>query len=58
VGLGNGRIIASGGVSSLADVLAVQAAGCAGVIIGRAIYEGRVDLAEVLRALGTNPPHP
>ena len=29
VALGRGRIIASGGVSSLDDVLAVQAAGCA-----------------------------
>ena len=56
VALDRGRIIASGGVSSLADVLAVQAAGCGGAIVGRAIYEGRVDLAELLRALGTNPP--
>ncbi len=58
VGLGRGRIIASGGVSSLADVLAVQAAGCSGAIVGRAIYEGRVDLAELVMALGTNPPRP
>lgn len=58
VALGRGRIIASGGVSSLADVLAVQAAGCGGAIVGRAIYEGRMDLEEVLRALGANPPSP
>jgi phosphoribosylformimino-5-aminoimidazole carboxamide ribotide isomerase len=58
VALDRGRVIASGGVSSLDDVLAVQAAGCGGAIIGRALYEGRVDLAELVRALGTNPPRP
>ena len=55
VALGQGRIIASGGVSSLADVLAVQAAGCGGAIVGRAIYEGRVDVGELIRALGDTP---
>ena len=53
VALGRGRIIASGGVSSLADVLAVEAADCSGTIIGRAIYEGRVDLAQLTVALGS-----
>jgi phosphoribosylformimino-5-aminoimidazole carboxamide ribonucleotide (ProFAR) isomerase len=48
---GLGRIIASGGVSSVDDVLAVQAAGCAGAIIGRAIYEGRVDLGHLVNTL-------
>ncbi|HEY3335718.1 MAG TPA: 1-(5-phosphoribosyl)-5-[(5-phosphoribosylamino)methylideneamino] imidazole-4-carboxamide isomerase [Candidatus Limnocylindrales bacterium] len=51
VGLGRGRIIASGGISSIEDVLAVQAAGCAGAIVGKAIYEGRVDLARLLDTL-------
>jgi phosphoribosylformimino-5-aminoimidazole carboxamide ribotide isomerase len=51
VRLGRGRIIASGGIASLEDVLAVQAAGCAGVIIGRAIYEGHMDIREVVQAL-------
>lgn len=55
VALDQGRIIASGGVSSLDDVLAVQAAGCAGAIIGRAIYEKRVDLGDLIRALGDAP---
>jgi phosphoribosylformimino-5-aminoimidazole carboxamide ribotide isomerase len=55
VALGQGRIIASGGVSSLGDVLAVQAAGCGGAIIGRALYEGRVDLDELVRAIGDLP---
>ena len=52
VALGQGRIIASGGVSSLADVLAVQAAGCSGAIVGRAIYEGQVEIAEMVRSRG------
>ncbi|MCJ7711487.1 MAG: 1-(5-phosphoribosyl)-5-[(5-phosphoribosylamino)methylideneamino] imidazole-4-carboxamide isomerase [Chloroflexi bacterium] len=56
VTLDRGRIIASGGVSSLADVLAARAAGCAGAIVGRALYEGRVDLGELVRALGVTPP--
>ena len=47
-------VIASGGVSSLADVEAFlphQADGIAGVISGRAIYDGRIDLAAALKRL-------
>ena len=51
VGLDRGRIIASGGVASIEDVLAVQAAGCGGAIIGKAIYEGRIDLGALLAAV-------
>jgi phosphoribosylformimino-5-aminoimidazole carboxamide ribotide isomerase len=57
VALGRGRIIASGGLASIDDVIAVQAAGCAGAIIGRALYEGRVDLAAILEAID-GPRHP
>ena len=39
---------ASGGVSSLDDVKALKAAGLGGVIIGRALFEGQVDLAQAL----------
>ena len=49
--LGRGRIIASGGVSSIDDVIAVQAAGCAGAIVGRALYEGRIDLRALVGEL-------
>lgn len=42
-------VIASGGVASLDDVRRCRDAGCAGVIIGRAYYEGRLDLAEAVR---------
>lgn len=38
-------VIASGGVASLADVGGCKEIGCAGVIIGKAWYEGRIDLA-------------
>ena len=41
------HFIASGGVSSLDDVFALQDIGCKGVIIGKAIYEGRVQLADL-----------
>ncbi|MDA0787132.1 MAG: 1-(5-phosphoribosyl)-5-[(5-phosphoribosylamino)methylideneamino]imidazole-4-carboxamide isomerase [Proteobacteria bacterium] len=47
-------VIASGGVSSLADVevfLPYAADGIAGVISGRAIYDGRIDLAAALARL-------
>ncbi len=51
VALGRGRIIASGGVSSIDDVIAVEAAGCSGAIVGRALYEGRIDLAALVAEL-------
>lgn len=45
-------VIASGGVSSVADLQALAAApGIAGAIVGRALYDGRIDLADALRAL-------
>lgn len=42
------RVIASGGVSNQADVHQVRAANLAGVIIGRALYEGQIYLKQVL----------
>ncbi len=42
------KVIASGGVAGAEDVRRVQAAGLAGVIIGRALYEGQVVLREVV----------
>lgn len=38
-------VIASGGISSIKDVKRCKEIGCGGVIIGRAYYEGRIDLA-------------
>ncbi len=42
-------VIASGGVHTMEDVLAARDANLAGVIIGRALYEGTIDLKETLR---------
>jgi phosphoribosylformimino-5-aminoimidazole carboxamide ribotide isomerase len=52
VALGKGRIIASGGVASIEDVIATRSAGCAGAIVGRALYEGRIDLRALIARLG------
>lgn len=43
----NVKLIASGGVSSIDDLLAVKRIGCEGAIIGKAIYEGRIKLSEL-----------
>ena len=45
-----GPVIASGGVGSVDDIRACAAAGAAGVVVGKALYEGRVNLAEALQA--------
>jgi phosphoribosylformimino-5-aminoimidazole carboxamide ribotide isomerase len=48
-------LIASGGVGCLDDLLALLALeplGVTGVIVGRALYDGRVSLAEALQAIG------
>ena len=42
------NVIASGGVHTLNDVVAAREAKLAGVIIGRALYEGTIDLKEAL----------
>ena len=41
-------VIASGGVSSLDDLAALRDAGAAGVIVGKALYEGRFTLQDAL----------
>lgn len=50
--LSDGRfaVIASGGVGTLSDIAAVARMGCEGVIVGRALYEGRFGLGEALAA--------
>jgi phosphoribosylformimino-5-aminoimidazole carboxamide ribotide isomerase len=40
-------IIASGGVSSMSDVEALEEAGVPAVIVGKAIYEGKIRLEEI-----------
>lgn len=41
------KLIASGGVAEMNDVHALQDIGCYGVIIGKAIYEGRISLEQL-----------
>lgn len=48
-------IIASGGVAGMADIealLAAKGSGIAGVICGRAIYDGRLNIVDAMRAAG------
>jgi len=50
-------IIASGGVSSMADLRALKATGViSGAISGRALYDGAIDLAEALTMLDNKSP--
>ncbi|MBE9221286.1 1-(5-phosphoribosyl)-5-[(5-phosphoribosylamino)methylideneamino]imidazole-4-carboxamide isomerase [Cyanobacterium stanieri LEGE 03274] len=58
-------IIASGGISSLSDILSLlslEPVGVKSVIVGKAIYTGKVDLTEAIKAVGDGrlqdiPPH-
>jgi phosphoribosylformimino-5-aminoimidazole carboxamide ribotide isomerase len=43
-------VIASGGISTVEDIRAVAALGVDGAIIGRALYDGRIDLGEAIAA--------
>jgi phosphoribosylformimino-5-aminoimidazole carboxamide ribotide isomerase len=43
------HLIASGGVSSIDDIKALDAAGIPAVVFGKAIYEGKIDLHELIR---------
>ncbi len=52
VGDGRFAVIASGGVGTLGDLSAVAALGCEGVIVGRALYEGRFTLVEAFATAG------
>ncbi|MCR5157787.1 MAG: 1-(5-phosphoribosyl)-5-[(5-phosphoribosylamino)methylideneamino]imidazole-4-carboxamide isomerase [Prevotella sp.] len=44
------HLIASGGVSSIGDIEALDAAGIPAVVFGKAIYEGRIDLAALINS--------
>ena len=41
------HLIASGGVSSIDDIKALEAAGIPAVVFGKAIYEGKIDLKDL-----------
>jgi phosphoribosylformimino-5-aminoimidazole carboxamide ribotide isomerase len=44
-------VFASGGIRSIADLEAVRDIGCGGAIVGRAIYDGTLDLGTAIAAL-------
>lgn len=50
VARGRGSIVASAGIATVEDIAAVRAIGCGGAIIGRALYDGRLALADALAA--------
>ncbi|MDR1581844.1 MAG: 1-(5-phosphoribosyl)-5-[(5-phosphoribosylamino)methylideneamino]imidazole-4-carboxamide isomerase [Prevotellaceae bacterium] len=41
------NLIASGGVSCIDDIIALQNIGCEGVIIGKALYEGQIEIEDL-----------
>lgn len=41
------RIIASGGISSVEDTIRVKSIGCSAVILGKAMYDGKVSIEKV-----------
>jgi phosphoribosylformimino-5-aminoimidazole carboxamide ribotide isomerase len=41
------NLIASGGVSSIKDLIMLEKIGCEGAIVGKAIYEGKITLKEL-----------
>ncbi|PWT94708.1 MAG: 1-(5-phosphoribosyl)-5-[(5-phosphoribosylamino)methylideneamino]imidazole-4-carboxamide isomerase [Bacteroidetes bacterium] len=43
------KLTASGGVANMDDVVKLAETGCAGVIIGKAIYEGRIQLNDLIK---------
>ncbi len=49
VGSTSAGVIASGGIGSAEDVMGLRDTGVSGVVIGRALYDGRIDLAQILK---------
>jgi phosphoribosylformimino-5-aminoimidazole carboxamide ribotide isomerase len=45
------RIMAAGGISSLEDILFLKQAGVDGAVLGKSLYEGRINLKEALEVL-------
>ena len=43
------RVIGSGGVGKIQDLYDLRDAGCAGAIVGKALYNGNFTLAQALR---------
>jgi phosphoribosylformimino-5-aminoimidazole carboxamide ribotide isomerase len=47
------RMIYSGGVTSIQDIIALSTHDLEGAIVGRALYDGRIDLQQAILALAT-----
>lgn len=47
LGVSKVKLIASGGISSLNDLEMLEKTGCEGAIVGKAIYEGKINLKEL-----------
>jgi len=45
----NVKLIASGGVSNIQDLIQLKEMGCEGTILGKAIYEGNISLKDLLK---------
>lgn len=52
VALGRGDIVASGGIRTALDLQQVRDVGCAGAIVGRALYHGSLTVPAALLAVG------
>ena len=52
VGASGSAVIASAGIRSISDLEAVREIGCRGAIVGRALYDGSLDLAAAVAAMG------
>jgi len=50
VGFISANVIASGGISSIEDAIKVRSIGCSAVILGKALYEGKLSV-EIVKAI-------
>jgi phosphoribosylformimino-5-aminoimidazole carboxamide ribotide isomerase len=48
------KVIAAGGIGSLGDLVALQNVGIEGVVVGKALYEGKFTLKEAIETLEAN----
>ena len=48
----NLKVMASGGIRSLHDLIVIEGRGAAGAVIGRALYDGSIELGDAKAALG------
>jgi phosphoribosylformimino-5-aminoimidazole carboxamide ribotide isomerase len=46
-------LIASGGISSIEDLEKLNEAGCEGAILGKAIYENKIELKSLMNFIET-----